>query len=126
MSPQLTSRGMTEVSNNIRNLCTTTMLGNKSRIFAENRYEEARETILDKGISYMSFPGENEDGNQYSGGKNTDVFQRLVPIWQLHLYFSEHGYPDFYPDLMIAMRNQEPLGGRDRSKTYLKSLDFCR
>ena len=126
MRPQLTWGGMTEVSNNILTLYSTTMLGNKSRIFAENRYEEARETILDKGISYMSFPGENEDGNQYGGGKNTDVFQRLVPFWQLHLYFSEHGYPDFYPDLMIAMRNQEPLGGGDRSKDYLNMLEFCR
>ena len=126
MRPQLTWGGMTEVSNNILTLYSTTMLGNESRISAENKYEEAREIILDKGISFMSFPGENEEGNQYGGGKNTDVFHRLVPFWQLHLYFTEQGYPDFYPDLMIAMRNQEPLGGNDMSKSYLNMLEFCR
>lgn len=126
MRPQLTWGGMTEVSNNILTLYSTTMLGNRSRISAENRYNEARETILDKGISYLSFPGENNGGNQYGGGKNTDVFHRLVPFWQLHLYFSEQGYPEFYPDLMIAMRSREPLAVGDRNKDYLNMLEFCR
>ena len=27
---------------------------------------------------------------------------------------------------MIAMRNQEPLGGNDMSKSYLNMLEFCR
>lgn len=126
MRPQLTWGGMMEVSNNILTLYSTTMLGNRSRLSEEGHYEKARETILDKGISYLYFPGEEVTGNQYGGGGNTDVFQRLVPFWQLHLYFTEQGYPDFYPDLMIAMRKQEPLGGGDKSKDYLNMLEFCR
>jgi len=126
MRPQLTWGGMTEVSNNILTLYSTTMLGNKSRISEESTYAKARETILDKGISYMDFPGIATSSNQYGGQGNTDVFQRLVPFWQLHLYFSEQGYPDFYPDLMIAMRKQKPLGEGDRSKNYLNMLEFCR
>ncbi|MDD4777223.1 MAG: M60 family metallopeptidase [Fermentimonas sp.] len=126
MRPQLTWGGMTEVSNNILTLYSTTMLGNKSRISEENRYKEARETILDKGISYLSFPGENVGGDQYGGGKNTDVFHRLVSFWQLHLYFTEQGYPEFYPDLMIAMRKQEPISVGNRNKDYLNMLEFCR
>lgn len=126
MRPQLTWGGMTEVSNNILTLYSTTMLGNRSRISQENRYQEARETILDKDISYLSFPGENSEGNQYGGGNNTDVFHRLVPFWQLHLYFTKQGYPDFYPDLMIAMRNREPLALANRDKDYLNMLEFCR
>lgn len=126
MRPQLTWGGMTEVSNNILTMYSTTMLGNSSRLKNEEKYRQARETILDKGISYMDFPGRANSANQYGGDGNTDVFQRLVPFWQLHLYFADQGYPDFYPDLMIAMRKQEPLGGDNRNKDYLNMLEFCR
>ena len=74
----------------------------------------------------MDFPGRASSANQYGGEGNTDVFQRLIPFWQLHLYFTEQGYPDFYPDLMIAMRKQEPLGSGDPNKSYLNMLEFCR
>ncbi len=126
MRPQITWGGMTEVSNNIFTLYSTTLLGNRSRLSQEGMYDKARESILDKGISYMYFPGEEVSSSQYGGGGNTDVFHRLVPFWQLHLYFAEQGYSDFYPDLMIAMRAQEPLGNGDRRKDYLNMLEFCR
>lgn len=126
MRPQLTWGGMTEVSNNILTMYSTTMLGNSSRLKNENKYMQARETILDKGISYMDFPGRASSANQYGGEGNTDVFQRLVPFWQLHLYFTKQGYPDFYPDLMIALRKQEPLGAGNRNEDYLNMLEFCR
>lgn len=130
MRPQLTWGGMTEVSNNIATLYSTTMLGNKSRLSEEKIYEKARATILDQGISYMDFPGRATGANQYGGDGNTDVFQRLVPFWQLHLYFTRQGYPDFYPDLMIAMRKQPlPNNSADtdhQSKEYQNMLEFCR
>lgn len=127
MRPQMTWGGMTEVSNNILTMYSTTTLGNKSRLLQEDVYTKAKESILDKGISFMDFPGKAGDGtNQYGGSGNTDVFQRLVPFWQLHLYFSDQGYPDFYADLMIAMRKQSPLGNGDRNNDYLNMLEFCR
>ena len=128
MIPQMTWVGMTEVSNNILSMYCQNKLGNKSRLIDEGRYKDAREHILDKGISYMAFPGlAPKDANQYGeNGKSTNVFERLVPFWQLYLYFKEQGYEDFYPDLMIAMRKQEPLGGNDPNKSYLNMLEFCR
>ncbi len=127
MRPQMTWGGMTEVSNNILTLFCTTTLGNKSRLSAENRYAAARKTILDKGISYMDFPGRaGNNTNQYGGDGNTDVFERLVPFWQLYLYFKREGYPDFYPDLMVAMRKQPLQILRDKNKEYLYMLEFCR
>ena len=132
MRPQMTWGGMTEVSNNILTLYSTTILGNKSRISQEGTYAKAREIILDKGISYMDFPGVALNSNQYGGQGNTDVFQRLVPFWQLYLYFTEQGYPYFYADLMIAMRKQEPASALRERKTsllstdYLNMLEFCR
>lgn len=127
MRPQMTWGGMTEVSNNLFTLYCCTAFGNKSRLAEQNTYAKAREVILDKGISYMGSSGQMGEGaSQYGGGGNTDVFQRLVPFWQLHLYFTEQGYPDFYADLMIAMRNQKPLGEGHKSKDYLNMLEFCR
>jgi hypothetical protein len=124
---QLTWGGMTEVSNNILSMYCTTSLGNKSRLLEENIYQRARETILDKGISYMDFPGRASTGaSQYGGNGNTDVFQRLVPFWQLYLYFKEQGYSDFYPDLMIALRKQELREKGNNGKGYLDMLEFCR
>ena len=125
MRPQITWAGMTEVSNNIFTLYSTTMLGNSSRLSNEKRYASARENILDQGISYMG-SSSAADANQYGGGGTTDVFERLVPFWQLHLYFADQGYPEFYADLMIAMRNQEPKSGRNRNDGWLDMLEFTR
>jgi hypothetical protein len=126
--PQMTWVGMTEVSNNILTMYCQSKLGNKSRLVEEGRYANAKKHILDKGISYLAFPGKApKNANIYGeDGKSTNVFERLVPFWQLYLYFKQQRYEDFYPDLMIAMRKQAPLGGNDRNKSYLNMLEFCR
>lgn len=128
MIPQMTWGGMMEVSNNILTMYISTKLGNKSRLVEEKRYADAKRNILDKGISYLAFPGKPvATANIYGeDGKSTNVFERLVPFWQLYLYFKEQGYEDFYPDLMIAMRKQSPLGGNSPNKNYLNMLEFCR
>lgn len=102
LSPQLTWGGMTEISNNIFSMYTTTKMGNESRLKKQDSYAQARETIINSSpkISYL---------------KSGDLFQSLVPFWQLHLYFTEKGYPDFYPDLMEQMRNQPHSGTGDQS-----------
>lgn len=128
MIPQMTWGGMGEVSNNILTMYISTKLGNKSRLVAESRYADAKKHILDKGISYLAFPGKPDANANIYGedGKSTNVFERLVPFWQLYLYFKQQGYEDFYPDLMIAMRKQSALGGNDKNKSYLNMLEFCR
>ncbi len=97
MKPQTTWAGMGEVSNNIFSLYTTTALGNKSRLSAQKNYASARKNIIEatpkKSLLHAA-----------------DVFDRLVPFWQLQLYFAKHGTPDFYPDLMESMRNRPDVG----------------
>lgn len=102
MQPQITWGGMTEVSNNIFTMFVTTTLGNGSRLKDQNSYEKARKTIIESSpkISLM---------------QAGDVFQTLVPFWQLHLYFSKNGHPDFYADLMERMRTQPHKGVRNNS-----------
>lgn len=90
--PYLSWGGLGEVSNNIFSLYVTTSFGNKSRLSEQKNYEKARQSIYGKGISYLQDP---------------DVFNRLVPFWQLQLYFSGKGYnPNFYPDLFEKFRQQ--------------------
>ena len=95
MRPQMTWGGMTEVSCNLFSLYTGGKMGNESRLKHQGNYAAARQKIIDAGISYLQCP---------------DVFDRLVPFWQLQLYAERHGKPDFYPDLMEALRNQPEAG----------------
>ncbi|MGL4854800.1 MAG: M60 family metallopeptidase, partial [Lentisphaeria bacterium] len=98
LRPYFNWGGLGEVSNNVVTLYGTTAFGNRSRLSAGNFYQKAKENIIDKKISYL---------------QNDNILQRLVPFWQLHLYFSKHGNPDFYPDLHEVFRNQPAAMGND-------------
>lgn len=94
LRPYLNWGGLGEVSNNIFSLYVTTSYGNKSRLSEQGNYKKSRESIINGKISYLQDP---------------DVFNRLVPFWQLQLYFANQGKnPNFYPDLFEAFRKQNP------------------
>jgi len=111
MRPQMTWGGMTEVSCNIFSMYTVTGMGNRSRLKAQKNYASAREKIIEARpkISYLACP---------------NVFDRLVPFWQLHLYFARHGKPDFYADVMEEMRRR-PHAGRGNESIRNQS-DFVK
>lgn len=113
MHPQLTWGGMTEVSCNIFSMYTVTKMGNASRLKAQNNYASARKHILEASprISYLQAP---------------DVFDRLVPFWQLHLYFTRLGRPDFYADVMEEMRRRPDAGtGNDSIRNQFEFVKIC-
>ncbi|ERJ61261.1 hypothetical protein M472_21135 [Sphingobacterium paucimobilis HER1398] len=84
--------GLGEVSNNLFSLYVTRSFNNPTRISEQGNYKTAKEKIIDGKISFLQDP---------------DVFNRLVPFWQLQLYFEGVGKnPDFYPDLFEEFRNQ--------------------
>lgn len=99
--PGLRWLGMTEVSNNIYSLYVQTTWGNGARIDVENvapynnRYEKAFTEILGANLAH---------------GEHGDVFCKLVPFWQLQLYFSNVlGNTDFYKDVHEIIRvNDDP------------------
>ncbi len=110
---QITWGGLTEVSNNILTLYTTTAMGNPSRIKRQNNYGKARKKIVeaDPRISYLA------DG---------DVFNRLVPFWQLHLYSARNGKPDFYADVMEQIRlRPDAGGGNDAIRNQFEFVKIC-
>jgi len=88
--------GLGEVSNNIFSLYVTTSYGNKSRISEQKNYQKSKDSIIARNICYL---------------QDRDVFNRLVPFWQLHLYFTKIGKSDFYPDLFEAFRRQGEARG---------------
>jgi hypothetical protein len=113
MRPQMTWGGMTEVSCNIFSLYTLGKMGNPSRIKRQKNYASARKSIIEAKPkkSYLAV------GN---------VFDRLVPFWQLHLYFSKNGKPDFYADVMEEMRNRPHAGHGDESiKNQFEFVKIC-
>lgn len=113
LSPYLNWGGLGEVSNNIVTLYVTTSFGNKSRISEQKNYEKARKSIIENKISFL---------------QDNDVFNRLVPFWQLQLYFAGAGkQPAFYADLYEAFRQQEDEGGRGRrQKVADYQLNFVK
>ncbi len=113
LRPQITWGGLTEVSCNIFSMYTRGKMGNKSRLAGQKNYAKARQRILDSNprISYLQDP---------------DVFNRLVPFWQLHLYFLRNGKPDFYPDVMEEMRNRPDAGrGNDSIRNQFQFIRIC-
>lgn len=112
----LTWGGMTEVSNNLYSLQATILMGNKSRLDDQDRegrsyFVRAREEIIGKNMSYL---------------QSGDVFNRLVPFWQLHLYFTKHGHPDFYGDVMEYLRtNTEDYQRNDTIKYQFDFIKAC-
>lgn len=113
--------GMTEVTNNIMSeYIQTTIFGQDSRIQTEsmgevyrNRYSKAWNGIIVSGSSHANFS---------NIGDSDDVFCKLVPFWQLELYFgkvlghtplqqSDKG--GFYPDVYEYARNKNYDGMTD-------------
>jgi len=110
---QITWGGMTEVSNNIFSLYTGGMMGNENRLKAQKNYASARRNIIEAkpGKSLLDVP---------------DVFDRLVPFWQLQLYFSRNGKPDFYADVMEEMRKRPDAGtGDDSIRNQFEFVKIC-
>ena len=110
---QITWGGMTEVSNNIFSMYTVTGMGNASRLAAQKNYASARKNIIeaDPRISFL---------------RCENVFDRLVPFWQLHLYFSRNGKPDFYADVMEQMRLRPDAGrGNESIRNQFEFVKIC-
>lgn len=126
--PGLKWLGTTEVTNNIMSeYIQTTVFGQGSRLQVEdmgdavspNRYSKAWNSIVVDGISHA------EEG---------DVFCKLVPFWQLELYFgkvlgrtplqqSDHG--GFYPDVYEYVRTHADMptpGDQQLEFVYIASL----
>lgn len=82
--------GMTEVSNNVFSLHVQTTFGEESRILAENYYQTGYNTIAVPAIAHCECE---------------NVFTKLVPFWQLQLYFAKVlEEKDFYAELYEYFR----------------------
>jgi len=113
MRPQMTWGGLTEVSCNLFSCYTVGRMGNPSRLKAQKNYASARKKIIEANPpkSYLA---------------EEDVFNRLVPFWQLHLYFSRNGRPDFYADVMEQMRRRPDAGsGNDSIRNQFEFVKIC-
>jgi hypothetical protein len=113
MRPQLTWGGLTEVTTNIFSQYTTTALGNPSRLKAQRNYASARKNLIEAEPRKSLLAAD-------------DVFDRLVPFWQLHLYFSRNGKPDFYADVMEELRRRPSAGnGDDSIRNQFEFIKVC-
>lgn len=102
MRPWLTWGGMTEVSNNLFSMHGTKSLGALSRLSNRKIYDAAFNKVLDAPEkTFIMSVG--------------DPFHKLIPFWQLQVYFADKGYKDFYADLMEHLRTHPHKGTGDAS-----------
>ena len=102
--PGLKWLGTTEVTNNITALyIQTTIFGNDSRLELQDFYNKAWNSLMVPGIAHA---------------QETDVFRKLVPFWQLELYYGkvlgrtptqQADKGGFYPDVYEYVRTNEDL-----------------
>ena len=112
--------GLTEVSNNIYSMYIQSMFGNKSRLSEEklnsnfdgvwnNRYEKGFTEMLTGKVLHSD---------------HGDVFCKLIPFWQLQLYFSNvKGHTDFYADVHEQIRNLDNVP--DDARQQLNFMRIC-
>jgi hypothetical protein len=113
MRPQMNWGGLGEVSNNLFSMHTVGKMGNPSRLKAQKNYASARKNIIEANPkqSYLA---------------EKDVFNRLVPFWQLHLYFAKNGRPDFYADVMEELRRRPDAGtGNNAIRNQFEFVKLC-
>lgn len=100
---------LTEVSNNVYSLYVQRHFGNISRLEEQDDYHIAFNSFFVNKLNYGL-------GTQY-----INVFSRLVPMWQLQLYFANAlGYSDFYKDLHEAIRNDDYSMWTNASQAQVK------
>ncbi|MDR0699537.1 MAG: M60 family metallopeptidase [Tannerella sp.] len=88
--------GMVEVSNNVYSMYVQHAFGNRSRLFDEGdgRYK----SLYEKGFTEML-------AARALHATYEDVFCKLIPFWQLELYYSQvKGQADFYADVHEQVR----------------------
>lgn len=100
---------MTEVSNNVMSLYVQTKLAKVSRLEEKGVYTRAFNDLKNKNIPHCV---------------SKDVFARLVPFWQLQLYYANvKGYEDFYKDLYEAIRkNPNPPTDGECQIAFIKTV----
>jgi hypothetical protein len=81
--------GMEETTVNIGTLHVQSSFGNRSGMVSNGTYSRARRTIIEGKIAY----------------NNADLWEKLIPLWQLELYFSKaQGHTEFYANVYEMLR----------------------
>lgn len=105
--PAMKWQGMTEVTNNIYSMYVQTQFGNTSRLYADGVYGQAYNEIIVKKRPHIT----------------NDVFQMLVPFWQIQLYAEAIGKEnDLYPDIFEKARASSQT---DDGKCQLNYVSWC-
>lgn len=115
-NPAMRWGGLGEVGNNMFSMhVTTSWFGfGQSNLLREGYYDKARVLIVDKKLPYADL--------DIVGSKH---MERLVPLWQVNLYFKSQGYDDFYKDLYEHFRKTPDVGTTFKNSGPLQ-LDYVR
>jgi hypothetical protein len=107
--------GMGEVSNNVYSMYVQYSFGNSSRLAVEG--DAGYGSRYEKGFTEMIAPKALHSTYE-------DVFCKLIPFWQLELYYSRvKGQTDFYADVHEAIRTRPDP--KTDSRAILEFIKIC-
>lgn len=108
--PGLRWHGTTEVTNNIMSQHIQTLFGNESRLQSEN---------MGEGRNRFENSMTNTFRKHQAHAEEEDVFCKLVPFWQLELFFSwVQGNRDFYKDIYEDVRLDPDKGSHGENQVW--------
>lgn len=123
--PGMKWSGLTEVTNNLTALHVEETLGIECRALTDGWYQSSYDLIVKQNID------DNPDNDVphcigYSDDGYNKVSEKLVPFWQLKLYFIDAlGMKDFYRDLYEYYRTHESPSDTGKNQGS-NQLDFVR
>lgn len=123
--PGMKWSGLTEVTNNLTALYVEETLGIECRALTDGWYQSSYDLIVKQNIDDDS---DNDVPHciGYSDDGYNKVSERLVPFWQLKLYFIDAlGMKDFYRDLYEYYRTHESPSDTGKNQGS-NQLDFVR
>lgn len=107
--------GMTEVSNNVCSAYIQWCLNGKSTsLLKQNDYNTAMRDVMCR-----------QNGNHFSAVGSNTPFQKLIPFWQLFLYYNEVKGEEFYQDLYNKLRNLDKVSSTVAATEGEMQVGFC-
>lgn len=115
--PGLKWHGMTEVTNNILSLYVQTSFANRARLWDK---QGDYTSIYEKSMNCFFVLNEGKrPHNRTDLSDGANVFNQLVPFWQLYLYTKAIGKDDFYKDLYELMRTAPEIPSEEPGKSQV-------
>lgn len=117
--------GMTEVTNNLLSIYVQLQFGNESRLFnqIQNAQGESYQSDFERAMTY--YQSTNSKPHNFGQGDVRNGLTKLIPLWQLYLYFHEVLGKDWFKDYYEELRKSPVESANGDAQMELIRI-FCK